>query len=240
MNREQVLQIPSDSLCSVAKFPTCSQCRREKTDDRTGVVIAGPGRGGEYMELLQHDINIDFVGKRRFFLTLSCIINGLAIVLMLVVGLNYGLDFTGGTMVEVRFTQSQTSSEVRRALDHANLQDLTIQESGGAGEIFLVRLRANEVEGVGETGQAVQDALTATYGNTFEVLRIEAVGSRVSSDLRTKAVLAVAFATLLMGAYISMRFAPRFAAGAVIALIHDVFVVLGALVLTQTSFDLTS
>ena len=191
------------------------------------------------MELLRPDINIDFVGKRRFFLTLSCIINGLAIVLMLVVGLNYGLDFTGGTMVEVRFTQPQTSSEVRRALDHANLQDLTIQESGGAGEIFLVRLRANEVEGVGETGQAVQDALTVTYGNTFEVLRIEAVGSRVSSDLRTKAVLAVAFAMLLMGAYISMRFAPRFAVGAVIALIHDVFVVLGALVLTQTSFDLT-
>jgi preprotein translocase subunit SecF len=153
--------------------------------------------------------------------------------------LNYGLDFTGGTMVEVRFTQPKTSSEVRRALQQAHLPDLTIQESGSAGEMFLVRVRANEVEGVGETGHAVQEALTAAFGNTFEVLRVEEVGSRVSGDLRSKAVLAVVFATLLMGVYIAMRFAPRFAAGAVIALIHDVFVVLGALVLTQTPFDLT-
>ncbi len=191
------------------------------------------------MELIPHDINIDFVGKRRFFLIASSVLNGLAVILMLTVGLNYGLDFTGGTMVEVRFTQPRTSSEVRQALQQANLQELTIQESGGGGERFLVRVRADEDDEVGETGRIIQETLTAAFGNTFELLRVEAVGSRVSSDLRSKAVLAVAFATVLMGVYIAMRFAPRFAAGAVIALVHDVFIVLGALVLTQTPFDLT-
>jgi len=190
------------------------------------------------MELIPRDINIDFVGKRRFFLALSTVLNVAAVVLMLTWGLNYGLDFTGGTMVEVRFQQPTTSGVIRQAVQGQGLEDLTIQDSGRDGRMFLLRFRQQE-ESVGDRGQVVQAALGSSFGESFEILRAESVGSRVSGDLRRKAFWAVTFATVLMGGYIAARFAPRFGLGAVIALIHDVLVVIGALVLTQTPFDLS-
>ncbi|HEV8713923.1 MAG TPA: protein translocase subunit SecF [Candidatus Binatia bacterium] len=190
------------------------------------------------MELIPHDINIDFVGERRFFLVFSAVINVAAVLLMLTWGLNYGLDFTGGTAVEIRFQQPTTSGVIRQAVQGQGFEDLTIQDIGHDGRMFLLRFQQLE-EGVGETGQAVQAALASSFGEAFELLRAESVGSRVSGDLRRKAFWAVAFATLLMGVYIAVRFAPRFAFGAVIALIHDVLVVIGALVLTQVPFDLS-
>jgi preprotein translocase subunit SecF len=190
------------------------------------------------MELIPHNINIDFVGKRRFFLVLSAVINVAAVILMLTRGLNYGLDFTGGTKVEIRFQQPTTSDVIRKGVQGQGLEDLTIQDSGRDGRMFLLRFQQSE-ESVGDTGQAVQAALTSSFGESFELLRAESVGSRVSGDLRRKAFWAVAFATVLMGVYIAVRFAPRFAFGAVIALIHDVLVVIGALVLTQMPFDLS-
>jgi preprotein translocase subunit SecF len=188
-------------------------------------------RSETLMELIPHDINIDFVNKRRFFLTLSTVINAAAVVLMLTWGLNYGLDFTGGTMVEIRFQQPTTSGVIRQAVQGQGFEDLTIQDSGGDSRTFLLRFRQQE-DSVGERGHAVQAALASSFGESFEILRAESVGSRVSGDLRRKAFWAVAFATVLMGVYIAVRFAPRFAAGAVIALIHDVLVVIGALVLS--------
>jgi preprotein translocase subunit SecF len=85
----------------------------------------------------------------------------------------------------------------------------------------------------------VKAALAASFGDTFEVLRVEAVGAKVSGDLRRRGFLSVAFATLFMSTYIALRFELRFGLGAVVALIHDVLVVTGALVLSQMPFDLS-
>src|SRR6266508_1107712 len=103
------------------------------------------------MELIPHDINIDFVSKRRFFLALSTGINAAAVVLMLTWGLNYGLDFTGGTLVEARFQQPTTSSVIRNGIQGQGLEDLTIQDIGRDGRTFLLRFQQPE-ESVGETG----------------------------------------------------------------------------------------
>ena len=190
------------------------------------------------MELIPPGRNFDFVSKRRGFLIGSAIINLVSIVLLFTWGLNYGLDFTGGAMVEVRFREATTSAAVRQAMTQAGVNDVTIQEIGNTGTMFLLRTMHSEEE-LDQAGTAVTAALTATFPDRYEILRVEAVGGRVSKDLWYKALWTVALATLLMGAYIAVRFAPRFGVGAVIALIHDVFVVLGALVLTQVSFDLT-
>lgn len=206
--------------------------------NRSAPFLVNHTLAGALMELIPHDINLDFVSKRRFFLALSTVINVAAVGLMLTWGLNYGLDFTGGTMIEVRFQQPTTSSVIRTGVQGQGLEDLTIQDTGHDGRTFLLRFQQPE-ESVGETGQAVQAALVSSFGDSFEILRVESVGSRVSGGLRRKAFWAVTFATLLMGVYIAVRFAPRFAFGAVIALIHDVLVVLGALVLTQMPFDLS-
>jgi len=191
------------------------------------------------MELIPHNINFDFVGKRFFFVLFSVAINLLSIGLMLTWGLNYGLDFSGGSMLEVRFAQPTTSEVVRQAVQEQQLDDLTIQDIGRDSKVFMLRFKQHQDRNLSEVSDEIQKALTTAFGQTFEVLRVESVGSKVSSDLRRKGFLTVISSTFLMGFYISMRFDLRFGLGAVIALIHDVLVVTGALVLTREPFDLS-
>ena len=191
------------------------------------------------MELISPNINIDFVGKRFFFVIFSVAINLLSIVLLLTWGLNYGLDFSGGAMIEVRFAQPTTTAEVRQAVESQDLEDLVIQDIGRNSTIFMLRFKQHQGQNLNEISDVVQKALTTAFGQSVEVLRIESVGSRVSGDLRRKGLLAVSFSTLLMGSYIALRFDLRFGLGAVIALTHDVLVVVGALTLTQMPFDLS-
>jgi len=191
------------------------------------------------MEFISPNINVDFVGKRFFFVVFSVAINLLSIVLLLTWGLNYGLDFSGGAMIEVRFAQPTTSAEVRQAVGSQDLEDLVIQDIGRNSTIFMLRFKQHPGQNLNEISDAVQKALTTAFGQSVEVLRIESVGSRVSGDLRRKGLLAVSFSTLLMGSYIALRFDLRFGLGAVIALTHDVLVVVGALTLTQMPFDLS-
>jgi preprotein translocase subunit SecF len=190
------------------------------------------------MELIPSGTNIDFIGKRLFFILFSLAINLLSIVLMLTWGLNYGLDFAGGAMIEVRFSQPTTSGAITQAVKDQGLEDLIIQDIGRDSKIFLLRFKQSSAN-LSDVSNALQAALAASFGQTFEVLRAESVGSKVSGDLRRKGFLAAIFVTLLMGVYIALRFDLRFGLGAVIALIHDVLVVTGALTLTQMSFDLT-
>ncbi len=191
------------------------------------------------MELIPHTVNIDFVGKRLFFVLFSLAINLISIGLMLTWGLNYGLDFAGGAMIEVRFAQTMTTEAIQQAVKGQDLDDLTIQDVGRDSKIFMLRFKQRAEQNLSDVSDAVQKVLTATFGQTYEVLRVESVGSKVSGDLRRKGFLAVAFSTLRMGTYIAFRFELRFGLGAVIALIHDVLVVTGALTLTQMPFDLS-
>jgi preprotein translocase subunit SecF len=191
------------------------------------------------MELIPHNVNIDFVGKRFFFVVLSVVINIVSIILMLTWGLNYGLDFAGGAMIEVRFAEPTTSATLQQAVKEQPLDDLTIQDVGRDSKIFMLRFKQLKDQNLSDVSNAVQSALTAGIGQQFEVLRVESVGSKVSGELRRKGFLAVLFSTLLMGTYIALRFDLRFGLGAVIALIHDVLVVTGALTVTQTPFDLS-
>ncbi len=190
------------------------------------------------MELIPHDINLDFVGKRRFFVLLSVGINLLSIILLLTWGFNYGVDFAGGTVVEARFQQPTTATAVEEAVATLNLEDRTIQDLGGDNKTYLLRFKQGEQD-IDTASTTVRAALTEAFKDTVEILRVEAVGAKVSSRLRQQGFLAVTFATLFMGLYITFRFEWRFGVGAVIALVHDVLVVTGALILTQTPFDLT-
>jgi preprotein translocase subunit SecF len=190
------------------------------------------------MEIVPSNINIDFVGKRFFFTIFSVVINLISIALMMTWGLNYGLDFAGGAMIELRFAQPTTSTALQEAVKDQPLEDLTVQDIGRDSKIFMLRFKQSE-KNLSDVSNAVQTALSTAFGQTFEVLRVESVGSKVSGDLRRRGFLAVTFSTLLMGAYIAMRFDFRFGIGAVIALIHDVLVVTGALTISQMPFDLS-
>lgn len=194
------------------------------------------------LQLIRPDINLDFVGKRHFFVALSTAINLAAIVLLILVGLNYGVDFAGGSVVQVRFSRDTAGDAIRKALAPLDLGEITVQDFGKAGREFLIRFE--KVRNIAGLAHKLETALNQAYGNKVaEVVRVETVGAKVGKDLRRDAIGALVFATVFMGIFIAWQFRNvswSFGAGAVIALVHDVLVVTGALVVAQLQFDLTT
>jgi preprotein translocase subunit SecF len=137
--------------------------------------------------------------------------------------------------VQVKFTQPNNAAEIEQALVAAGLANVTVEDFGRGGTEFIVR-----EAGTAGLSAKVQKALSAKFGDqAFEVRRVEAVGPKVGSELRRKALLAVLFSTVMMGIYIAFRFEPRFGVGAAVALLHDVVITAGALSLMNMEFDLT-
>ncbi len=194
-----------------------------------------------FREIIKPGTNFDFIRFRFVALVISWILIAIGIgSFVWHGGPNYGIDFSGGVMVHLRFAKPTGIGEIRDALGKVGLGDSTIQDfSGASGSEYLVRLpvEASETKGISEH---VTQALADKFGkDAFEVLRVELVGPRVGKELRQRALLAVGFATLLMGAYIWFRFELRFGIGAAIALVHDVLIAAGALSLANYEIDLT-
>jgi len=194
------------------------------------------------MELIKAGTNFDFI---RFRSTAFAVSAGMLIValgaLVFRGGPNWGVDFAGGTMVQVRFTDNPPIDAVREAIQPLGFGDATIQDFGASaagGEEFLIRLPV-ELAAQEDTPKRIGDALSAKFGDKAEIQRIETVGPRVGADLRTRAVLSVLFATAMMGAYLAVRFELRFGLGAALALLHDVIITTGLLALFNYEFDLT-
>src|SRR5436309_305063 len=192
------------------------------------------------MELIKPGTSIDFVRYSKWALvfSISLVLLGLA-SLWYRGGPNYGVDFVGGTVVQVKFTQPTSIADIRQALAAANIANITVQDFGQGGNEFLIRIPVTEAGTEGLPGQ-IQQGLASKFGEqAFEVRRLETVGPKVGKDLRRKAMLAVLFSTVMMGVYIAFRFEPRFGVGAAVALLHDVLITAGALSLMNMEFDLT-
>lgn len=193
-------------------------------------------------ELIKPGTNIDFVGYRFYAVTASIVVILLGVVSLLLRGVNYGIDFAGGTLVHVRFHEPVSINDIRSALDSIAAKDVTVQDFGAGRNEFIVRLVESDPELKRGLPQQISNTLAEHFKgkSDFEVLRVETVGPRVGKDLRQKAVLAVLAATVVMGTYIAVRFEPRFGIGAAVALLHDVMVAVGALSFTRMDFDLTT
>lgn len=200
------------------------------------------------MELIKPGTQIPFTRYRRIAIVVSTVVNLLVLVLMFTKGPNLGVDFAGGTMVHVKFQNKVSIPEIRQALTRSGLEESTIQDFGqdGSNE-FLIRLEKTSAQ-LGELGEEVRKSFSGQFGaDRFEVRRIESVGPKVGKDLRQRGTLSVIFATIMMGVYLWVRFGYSFGSrfgmqlglGAVIALIHDVLVTSGALMLANYEFDLT-
>ena len=194
------------------------------------------------IELIPPGTNIDFSRFYRYTLIGSVLLLVFGLALPITLGINYGIDFSGGTLVHLRFAKPTDIGELRGALGSLSEGESGVQDFGGTGNEFLVRLPESDPDLRKNLADQIRQRLTEKFGDKseFEVLRVESVGPRVGRDLRRKALLAVAAATLAMGIYIAIRFDYRFGIGAAVALLHDVLVVFVFLCLFGYEFDLTT
>lgn len=192
------------------------------------------------MEIVKPGVHIPFTRYRYIAVAISSVINLAVLILLFTKGPLLGVDFAGGTVVQLKFNKPVTISEIRNALGELGAGDTVIQDFGQQGSNeFLVRLQRTSVQ-LGELGEEIKARLTKQFGSDgFEVRRIESVGPKVGSELRQRGAWSVIAATIMMGIYIWLRFELRFGVGAVIALIHDVLVTIGALIVANYEFDLT-
>ncbi len=179
------------------------------------------------------------MGKRKLALMLSLALIIISIVAMATRGLNLGIDFTGGTLVEVGYTESVELEPVRQALVANGFADAIVQHFGTSKDV-LIRLPvadADEGEDKAALSNRVIDALAVT--GELEMRRVEFVGPQVGDELRDKGGLAMLYALIGILIYVALRFEWRFSLGSVAALIHDVIIVVGFFAITQIEFDLT-
>ncbi len=182
---------------------------------------------------------IDFLGKRRIAAILSAVLMLLCLLSILFRGFNFGLDFTGGTVIELGYTEPAEVAEITAALAADGIDDATVQYFGSNRDI-LIRIAPQEGE---EASAALSDRvfrlLSAQADAEIDLRRVEFVGPQVGEELREQGGLAVLFALIGILVYVALRFEWRFAVGAVVALVHDVLFTLGVFSLLYIPFDLT-
>jgi preprotein translocase subunit SecF len=191
------------------------------------------------MRFLKKKTTIDFLGlsRRRIALAISVIVVIASLASLGVRGLNFGIDFTGGILLELGYAEDADIEGIRGELFAAGFEDAQVQLFGAANDV-LVRLPPQEGTDQGAIRERLQATLTAG-GKDVDLRRIEAVSPQVGSELAEQGGFAMIIALLLIFAYVMFRFQWKFAAGAVAALVHDVIITVGFFSIFALPFDLT-
>ena len=189
------------------------------------------------MDLFKPNSNFDFMGIRKPVVALSVLLVALAIGALAVRGLNFALDFTGGTSVEVQFAEPADVAEVTKLVEGAGFDGAIVQTFGTSRDI-VIRLQPREGEDPEDTGLAVFESLKA--GDNAPTLKYTGfVGPHVGQELAENGAIAVIIVILGILIYIGARFEKKFAIAAIGATVHDVILTIGYFALTQKDFDLT-
>ncbi len=190
------------------------------------------------MELIKPNTHIDFMGKFKPALMFSALLILAGVVsIFMHGGLKFGIDFAGGTLVQLKFEDPPAIESIRSGLKEIGLADSTIQEFGSPDTI-LIRVERSEGK-LEEMGSRIKESLEQTRGFTgITIERVEMVGPKVGKDLRQKALLSIVYAIIAIVIYISWRFEFQYAIAAIIALIHDVLITIGAFSMLDKEFTL--
>ncbi|KZL22884.1 protein translocase subunit SecF [Pseudovibrio sp. Ad37] len=190
------------------------------------------------LRLVPEQTNFRFMHWRVLSFPFSGITAVLSVVLFLAIGLNYGIDFKGGTLIELQSTSGPANlSEIRRTLGGLDLGDVQVQEFGSPTEV-LIRI---ESQGEGESAQQdVVESVRGAFTDGYEFRRTEVVGPRVSGELAYAGTLAVGSALLMIMFYIWFRFEWQFAVGAIITTFNDILLTVGLFAVLQLDFTLSS
>jgi preprotein translocase subunit SecF len=191
------------------------------------------------MELIKPNTNIDFIGKRHICITLSMLAILATVVLFFVKsGFNYGIDFVGGTLVQLKFQKEISIESVRDGLHKMNMGDSDIQHFGSRKDV-LIRT-GKWTEDLKDVGESMRKKLKEEFpDNTPEVERVEMVGPKVGSDLREKALLSLFYSMVGILIYVALRFELKFGVAAILATLHDILIMVAAFLITGKEFNLT-
>ncbi len=190
------------------------------------------------MQFFKQEPRFDFMGGRRIAIAISLLMILLSIGALVTRGLNFGLDFTGGTLIEVGYPQAVELPPIRAALEKAGFKDAVVQHFGTAKDV-LVRIAPQEGQNANALGDDVLKVLSELSNDEVKMRRQEFVGPQVGDELRDDGGLAMLIALGFILVYVMARFEYRFALGSITALLHDVIITLGCFALFQWDFDLT-
>lgn len=190
------------------------------------------------MRIVPDDTHFDFTRFRRISFPISALLSIAAIVLFFTHGLNFGIDFKGGTLLEVQTKSGPADiSAMRAKMSTLGLGDIQLQQFGGPSDVLI---RVAEQPGGDTAQQSAVQTLRQALGDDVEYRRVEVVGPRVSSELLAYGMLGLMLAIFGILIYLWFRFEWQFALGAMIANVHDIVLTIGFMSLTQVDFDLTS
>ena len=189
------------------------------------------------MENPKQRFNIDFMGKRKLAVIFSTLLISVSLVSLITQKLNFGIDFTGGTLVEVGYQETVELEQVRNVLSATEFNDAVVQYFGSARDILI---RVAEVQGKNSAAISndIIDVLKQS-GDSVQIRRVEFVGPQVGEDLQEDGGLAMIYALIMIFIYIAFRFQRRFSVGAIVALVHDVTITIGFFSVLQLDFDLS-
>lgn len=190
------------------------------------------------LDFFPHDLRLPFMRYKDLAIGLSVVAMLIALALVMTKGLNFGVDFKGGSLIELQSTSGAADvSALRTQLNGLGLGGVQIQEFGGPANVLI---RIEEQPGGEVAQQAALKKIIDSVGTGYTQRRVEVVGPAVSSELRTTGLIAVAASILAIVAYVWFRFEWQFAIGAVVALTHDVLVTIGIFSFFQFEFDLST
>lgn len=186
------------------------------------------------------DVNIDFMGQRRIGYVVTLVMIAASIFFLVTRGLNYGIDFTGGTLIEISTEQTPDLPQLREDLNNLDLGEISIQEFGNPNHLLL---RIPAQDGPAETQTAAINQVKAEIDQTYadvDYRRTEFVGPQVGEELKLKGLYAVVFSLLGIMGYVWFRFEWQFGVASIASIAHDVIVVMGFMAFTGKTFDLTT
>ena len=185
------------------------------------------------------DTSIDFLGYRKIAYTITALLLIASVVSIAVRGFNYGIDFSGGVLIEVKSKNGPIDvDKVRNELDTLNLDELNLQSFGDARDELMIRAQANNADE--ESQRLAVKQIKEMLDNDFTFERIESVGPQVGDELKLSGVLASVFAMMAISLYIWFRFEWKFAVGALVGLFHDLIITVGLVSIFHLDFSLTT
>jgi preprotein translocase subunit SecF len=189
------------------------------------------------MELIKPGTSLDFVGKMKYAAIFSAILIIIGIGSVIFHGgLNPGIDFAGGSIIQVKFSKNISADQIRTALKSTKLESSIIQQFG-INE-FLIRT-SESFSDQKLLSANVEQPLSASFNKDYEIRRVEVVGSKVGADFKRKAIIAVILSWLAMLIYVGWRFEFRYAVGGILALVHDVIITMGAVSIMNMEFTIS-